>query len=158
MHMKAVTRSVYWEAPEHRHVEKTMDWYWVVGIIAISASIASIIFENILFGIVILLGAVVVTLYNHREPRIISFEISSRGVRIDRDLYYYSSLESFYIDDTNPYGPQLLIKSRGLLTQLLIMQLPEEHLDSIEDILESKLPEEHLEEPLTHQILEYFGF
>jgi hypothetical protein len=156
--METVARSVYWEAPEHRHFEKTADWYWILGIIAVAASIASIIFGNVLFGIVILLGATVMMLYGHKEPRVIGFEVSPRGVRVENDLYPYSTLESFYIDEESPYGPQLLVKPQRLFSQLLIMPLPEEQLEAIETILESRLPEEHLEEPLSHQILEYFGF
>ena len=41
---------------------------------------------------------------------------------------------------------------------LIIMPIPEDHIDDIESIIESRLPEEHLEEPLAHKILEFFGF
>jgi hypothetical protein len=158
MHMNTITHVIQWEAPEHRYTEKTNDWYWVVGIIAISASIASIIFGNVLFGIVILLGAVVVMIYDHKKPRTIFFEISSRGIYIEKELYTYASLESFCIDEVCPHGPQLIVKPYGLFAQLLIISLPEAHIESIEHILMKQLPKEHIEEPLAHRILEYFGF
>jgi hypothetical protein len=156
--MEDAPRSVYWEAPEHTHIEKSSDWYWILGIVAVAGSVASIILGNVLFGIVILLGATVMMLYSRHEPRIIAFEVSGRGVRVENDLYPYSTLESFFLDEDNPNGPQLIVKPTKLLSQLLIIPVPEEYLDVIESILAPRLPEEHLEEPFSHQLLEFFGF
>ncbi|MEZ4194956.1 MAG: hypothetical protein R3B53_00960 [Candidatus Paceibacterota bacterium] len=41
---------------------------------------------------------------------------------------------------------------------LLVIPLPPDNIDDIEDILKDRLPEEHLEEPLFVKILEIFGF
>lgn len=156
--MREVVRSVYWEAPEHHHIEKSSDWYWILGIIAIAGSIASVIFGNVLFGIVIFLGASVMMLYGRREPRMLRFEVSNRGVRIENSFFPYSALESFYMDEENPQGPQLIVKPQKFLTQLLILPVPEQYMDEIEHILSPRLPEEHLEEPFGHKLLEFFGF
>ena len=151
-------RSVYWEAPEHHHVEKSSDWYWVLGIIALSGAITSIVLNNVLFSIVILLAAFTMVLTAHREPRILEYEVSLRGVRIRKDFHPYSSLDSFCINETDVYGPQLIVKSKKLFVPLLILPLPEEYLHHIERILSPRLREEHLEEPFSHHLLEYFGF
>jgi hypothetical protein len=151
-------RSVYWEAPEHNHIEKTNDWYWVVGIIGVAGSVASIIFSNVLFGVVILLAVMTVIITSHRQPRVIEFEVSVRGVRIEQDLYPYSTLDSFYIDEESPSGPQLIVKSRKLFVPLLILPIPKDYIDDIEDVIAPRIREEHLEEPLSHRLLEYFGF
>lgn len=151
-------RSVSWEAPEHNHIEKTHDWYWVLGIVGVSASVVSIILGNALFGIVIILGTMTMVIVSHKHPRIIEFEVSSRGVRIEEELYPYSALESFYIDEENPGGTQLIVKPRKLFTPLLLLPIPEAYSEEIEDVLAPRLREEHLEEPLAHKLLEFFGF
>lgn len=151
-------RSVYWEAPEHTHIEKTADWYWVLGILAVAGSVTSIIFGNVLFGVVILLAAMTMFMTGNKLPRIIPFEVSSRGVRIDSTLFPYSTLESFYIDEESYAGPQLIVKSKKLFVPLLILPLPEEYIDIVELIIAPRLMEEHLEEPLSHKILEFLGF
>lgn len=156
--MEGNARSVYWEAPEHHHIEKTNDWYWMLGIIAIAGSVASIIFGNVLFGVVILLGAMTMMITSQRKPRIIEFEISGRGVRIENSLYPYPTLDSYFIDEGSPTGPQLIVKSKKLFVPLLILPIPEEYVDDIEDVIAPRLREEHLEEPLSHHILEFFGF
>lgn len=156
--MERSARMIYWEAPEHYHIEKTSDWYWVLGIFAIATSVTSIILGNVLFGIVIILGAIVMMLYARRGPRTIAFEISQRGIRIDNEFYPYAILESFYIDEEHPVGPQLIIRQQKLLSQFLIAPIPEAYVDDIEHILSARLPEEHLQEPFAHQLLEFFGF
>ncbi len=151
-------RVVYWEAPEHNHIEKTSDWFWILGIIALAGSIASIMLGNVLFGIVILLAAFAMYVVSHRKPHVIPFEVSGRGVRINQDLYPYATLETYYVDEENPTGPQLLLKSKKLFVPLLILPIPEEYVDDIEGMLAGRLHEEHLEEPLSHRVLEFFGF
>jgi len=151
-------RSVYWEAPEHNHIEKTHDWYWILGILAIAGSVASIIFGNVLFSIVIILGAMTMFITGNRHPRTIPFEVSLRGIRIENDLYPYSTLESFYLDEENIPGPQLIVKSKKMFAPLLIIPVPEEYIIDIENIIASRLIEEYIEEPLSHKLLEFFGF
>jgi hypothetical protein len=156
--MNDETRAITWEAPEHRHIEKTGDWYWAVSIIAIAASVVSIIFENILFGVVILLAASTMILFGHRSPKMMPFEVSVRGVRCGNDLYLFPSLEAFTIDEENPSGPQLIVRSKHYFMPLIIIPIPDEFIDEIDALMSAKLPEEHLEEPLSHRLLEFFGF
>lgn len=156
--MEATARSVYWEAPEHNHIEKSSDWYWILSIVAIAGAVASMIFGNVLFGMVILLGAMTMMITSQRKPRRIPFEVSSRGIRVDRDLYPYPTLESFYIDEESPVGPQLIVKSKKMFVPLLILPIPYEYIDDIEDIVSVRLHEEHMEEPFSHRLLEFFGF
>lgn len=156
--MPGEIRAVTWEALQHRHIEKSSDWYWVVAIIAISAAVVSIMFGNVLFGVVILLAATTMILFSHRHPKMLTYEVSARGIRIHDTLYPFTSLESFTIDEESNIEPQLLLKSKRLFVPLLIIPLPEEYIDDIETVIASRLPEEHLEEPMSHRLLEFFGF
>lgn len=156
--MPETFRAITWEAPEHRHVEKSSDWYWALGIIAVAAAIASMVFGDVLFGVVILLAASTMVLFSHRKPKMLTFEVSVRGIRIGNDLFPYPGLDSFSIDEENLAGPQLILKSKHFFTPLIILPIPEEYIDDIESIIAPRLPEEHLTEPLGHRLLEFFGF
>lgn len=151
-------QTIEWQAAEHHHVEKGNDWYWALGIIAAVCAILAVIFGNILFAIVIALAAVLMAVVSMREPAVIPFAITARGVRIDDRLYPYATLESFCIDEDAPHGPQLLLKSQAALRPLLVIPLPEEAVEEIDDILAERLPEEHMEESLAHRLLEFLGF
>lgn len=150
--------SITWEAYEHTHLKRNGDWFWVLGIFTLAGSAASILLGNVLLGLVILIGGGVGLILGTREPKLIPYAVTMRGLRIDNKLYPYSTLESFYIDEEEPAGPQLLARSEKMLTPLIVMPLPEEHIHDIENIIAERLPEEFLEEPLAHKVLEFFGF
>jgi hypothetical protein len=147
-----------WEAPEHRHIEKNDDWYWVLGIIATAFSVVCILYDNVLFGMVILLGAVTMMLVSHRAPRSILFEITNRGIRIGDRVYLFNELESFGIDISTPDDPQLVVKSRHLFMPFLVIPIPIDFVDDIDWIMNTRLPNEGHTEPFAHKILEFFGF
>jgi hypothetical protein len=156
--MDTLPLSVIWDAPEHHHIEKSNDWFWVLGIVGIAGASASFIFGNILFGIVIVLATITMTLVARHEPKIMEFEVSTRGIRSGSSLYLFNTLESYAIDYECGHGPQLIAKSKQLFMPLIILPLPYDNLELIDNILASNLPSEHLEEPLSHKILELFGF
>ena len=150
--------SVTWEGYEHDHGERGSDWFWMLGIGALAIAVASIVLGNLLFGVLVIVGALVVALVAARPARLVAYAITTRGVRIDDLLYPYSTLESFFIIEEHRAGPQVLLKSSRLFMPLLVIPLPEEYVDEIEEILAARLPEEHLEEPFFHHVLDFFGF
>jgi hypothetical protein len=148
---------ISWEAYEHHHTRES-DWFWILGIFAVATSIAAMLLGNVLLGILILLGSVVASIAAMRDPKIVSYAVSQRGVRIDETLYPYTTLECFCIDEKGPMGPQLFVKSEKLFMPLLILPLPADAERDIENLISSRLPEKHLEEPFAHILLEYFKF
>ncbi len=156
--MEENPRTLMWEAPEHTHIEKSNDWYWALGILALAGSVTSILLGNVLFGVVIILGAATMIMVSHRHPRTIMYELSPRGLRIDSTLYPFPTLKSYCIDEESPTGPQLLIHSNKVLMPLLILSIPPEYIDDIDDLLGTRITEEHIEEPFGHKLLEFFGF
>ena len=150
--------AITWEAPEHHHVDKSSDWFWVLGIIALSGAVAAFFFGNYLFALVILLGSGVMALRAVKPPRIVPFMVGRKGVRAGDRLFPYNSLDSFCIDEEDERGPQLLLKSKRTHMPLIVMPIPEEYADDIEAILRERLPEEELNEPLGYKLLELFGF
>lgn len=156
--MAETLRGVTWEALEHTHGEKKSDWFWALGIVTIGASVASVLLGNSLLGIVIIISGITMSLLATREAKVISYAVTQRGLRVDDRLFPYSTLHSFYLDEDEPLGPQLLVRSEKMFMPLIIMPIPEEYMDEIEDIVSSRLPEEHLEEPFANKLLEFFGF
>lgn len=151
-------KSVSWEAYEHHHTQKGSDWFWVLGIVTVAVTVAAILLGNMLFGILLFVAGLVTALHANREPRIIEHAVTSRGVQVGEKMYPYSTLDVFFIDEENPHGPQLLIQSQKLFMPLIILPLPEEYVDDIEELVASRLPEEFIEEPFANKLLEFFGF
>ncbi len=151
-------RGITWKAFEHHHIEKKSDWYWIAGILIASFSLASIFLGNILLGVAVAVGGTVLLIIASRKPRIIEYAVTARGIRVDNMLDPYTTLEAYFIDEEDPLGSQLLVRSSKLFMPLLILPLPEEYVDDVEDIIAQRLPEEHLEEPFLHKLMEFLGF
>ena len=157
MNMESAARSVSWEAPEHTHGKKGGDWFLALGIITVAVVIAAILLDNFLFALLAALSGASMAVAVSQPPRIVAYEVNIRGIRIGDTVYPFANLRSYYLQEDDPRGPQLLVMAKKTLTPLLILPIPEEYMDEIEEIMAGRLPEEFLEEPLLHKILEIFG-
>lgn len=155
--MEPALRSITWEAPQHHHVEKGNDWFFALFIIIIALVVAAVLFDNVLFALLIGLAGGALAVSAAKRPLIIPYAISVRGIKIEDRMYPFSTLDSYYIDEEDPRGPQLLIKSEQRFMPLIVMPIPEDHIDEIEDLLKEKLEEEELVEPFLVKVLELFG-
>lgn len=156
--MEPTLRSITWEAPEHHHVEKGNDWFFALAIVIVSLVVVAILFNNVLFALLIGVAGGALAVSAAKRPSIIPYAVTVRGVKIDDRIYPYGTLDSYCIDEDDPRGPQLLLKSERTFMPLIVMPIPVAHIDDIEDILSVRLEEEHLEEPFLVKVLEMFGF
>lgn len=149
--------SLKWSAPEYHHYERSTDWFWAVGIIAVSIAILSFFFNNALFGILILLSAGILIFYVLRVPDDVQYEINQRGVMINNDLHPYLTLEAFWLE-TRAGEPKLILKSKKTLQPFIIIPVHEDSADEVAGILRENLEEKELIEPTAHKVMEYLGF
>lgn len=148
---------ITWNALEYPVREKTTDWYWALGIMAIAGAVASYILGNILFSILILLGAFTVAAYGARRPHMVEFEIDRRGVRSGATLYPHSSLASFWIIEGEEES-KILLQSGKVLMPYIVIPLGEENPEMVREILLNYLKEEEHVEPFAQRIMDYFRF
>jgi hypothetical protein len=148
---------ISWDAPEHIHTEKTNDWYWAVGIITITAAALAFIFNNIIFGIFIVVGAFALIVHGSKKPRIVHYEINDRGIVIDTILYPFLTLESFWID-AEEEPSKLLVKSHKTFMPFISIYIEEVDPEHVRDILLKYIAETEHREPISQKILERFGF
>lgn len=153
------SQKILWKALEHEHVEKSSDWFWTVGIVAVAGAILAIYFNNLLFGILILLAAFSAIMQNHTKPRVLEYEIGRKGVRVGDLIYPYSTLESFWVIDEE-VNDRIIIKSQKMLMPYIIMPFDslQTNPDDIREYLLEYLDEEELEEPFSQIIMERLGF
>lgn len=148
---------IQWKAPEYHYSKKGSDWFWAVGIIAFSASVAAIMFSNIVFAIFIILSAFTLSLYAARKPLLINIEINHIGIVIDKYLYPYQTLEKFCLMKKK-YGIVLILKSKKTMFPYITAQIGQTEPDLIREYLSQYLTEEEIFEPLTQTVIEYLGF
>ncbi len=149
---------ISWQIEEYSHKEKTNDWYWALGIIAAFSCAIAVIYNDILFGVFIILGAAILGFYAKRPPEVIDIMIDETGVTIRKYLYAFEKLKGFAIH-THEGGSFLLIESGRTLIPVISIALPQDlDTDALVEFLSEKLPEKKLEEPISHRLMEHLGF
>lgn len=149
---------VRWSAYEHEYIERSADWFWALGIVAISIAVTSILFSNVLFAILIILAAFTIGLLARTPPELIEFEISHRGIRVGGTLHRYNEIISFWVEDEHDAPPLLLVDTTKFMSPNLI--IPIENIDP--HIVRARLEEAGvkevpMKEPISHKILEFLG-
>jgi len=149
--------SLKWQAPEYNHYERSTDWFWAVGIITVCIVALAFFFGNALFGILILLSAIILVSFVFRVPQDIEYTINARGITVGKVLHPYLTLEAYWLE-TRTGEPKLILKSKKALQPFIIIPVHEESADEIAAVLRQFLEEKELQEPVSHKVMEYLGF
>jgi hypothetical protein len=149
---------ISWQGPEHRYVEKNSDWYWAVGIVSFTAAALAIMFGQVIFGLLIVVSAVALTLHASVAPRVIRTEINDRGIIVDKTLYPFLNLESFWIDPHH-YPSKVLVKSQKTFMPFLSIHIPDDvNPEDVRQVLLTYIAETEHQEPVTLKLMERLGF
>lgn len=146
-----------WTTIEYLHHEKNSDWYWIVGIITISIAIISIILNNLIFAVLIIISSFTLSLFASKRPETIQIEIDNRGVTTGKIHYNYKDLESFWVE-TREHIPKVLFKSQKTFMPFIVVFIEEVEPEKVHEVLSQYLPEEEHREPFLEKLLLYFGF
>jgi hypothetical protein len=86
-----------WEASEYEYIEKHPRWYWIMGVLLLAVIVYAIVTNSILMAITFVMIGMLGYVYAEREPRLIHMEINPDGVVVDKIMYEYDDLKSFWI-------------------------------------------------------------
>ena len=146
-----------WNAYEHEHVERGTEWFWALGIAAVCAALTAILLSDILFAVLILVAAFTIALVSRHAPDISTFEISVKGVRVDKTLHRYDDIISFWVEDEHDGHPLLLIDTIKFLSPNLIIPIHDIEPGLVRAYMKEHSNEVPMKEPLAHKVLEFFG-
>lgn len=146
-----------WSAYEHEHIERGTEWFWALGVAAVCAALTAILLSNVLFGILILVAAFTIALLARHAPDVSSFEISTKGVRVDNVLHRYDEIISFWVEDEHDGHPLLLIDTVKFMSPNLIIPIHDIDPGLVRAYLREHSEEVPMKEPLAHKVLEFFG-
>ena len=150
---------IKWKAEEYEYVPKNRDWFWALGIIALSTSVASFIFGNYLFAVFILISAGAIGFSAAKKPDIINYEISEDGIVIKKTLFPYSQVKGFSVDiDVKNQKRKLLFLSDRFFMPIISIPLGDADEERVRSMLLEYSEEMHITEPLTQKFMEYIGF
>lgn len=114
-----------WEAQEYDHNPKSADWYWALGIVAVAGAVASLLFGNYLFAILIFIAAATTALHAAKQPPMHQFRLVETGLIVGDDLHPFERMTSFSVleDIEGVRPPVLSIKSMSWHSPHLMVPL-----------------------------------
>ena len=86
-----------WNTPEHIHHNRSIDFYWIVGLIAVVVSVIAFILKDGLFGIFVLIGGGLYAYVNYKKPNNVTVNITDKQIIIGDDAYLISKIQAFRI-------------------------------------------------------------
>lgn len=90
-----------WEVFEYELHERGTRWYALAGIVVGLLIVYSFWTHNILFGILVVLTAVIIFLRHYYAPQKLLCEIDEIGIHLDGRLYDFNNIEYFRIAQRN---------------------------------------------------------
>ncbi len=150
--------SVTWTSDGHAVAEKNNDWYWVLWIIAISLSLAVLIFYEVITAVLILVAAATLTLLARSEQTSQTCTVDADGIRVDQLFYPFSSFRGYEIILRDTAEPLLILSTNAMLNPHVFIHIPEEvSVDALAELLDQFMPMLDEGLPLSHRIVEYLG-
>lgn len=151
------TDVIRWNAEEHRHFEHTNDWFWALWVIVGATALTALLFGNFLFALLIIVAGGTVSVMARTPARRMDIELSKDGVKVGDTLHTYKEILAFFIVQEGD-EPILLIDTKKFLTPNLILPIEEIDPVTVRAYLLKHVKEVEMREPVSHKVLEFFGF
>lgn len=148
---------ITWQTFDRIHTNKTNDWYWIVGIVTITIAVISILLNNIIFAILIIVASFTLTLRATKKPEILDIVINKTGVQMGKIFFPYSNLEAYWVE-TRDHHPRIILKSKKTFMPFISILLEETDPEEVDHFLSNYLKNEEHTEPLFEKLLIYLGF
>lgn len=152
-----------WSAPEYEEKERSQDWFWALGIIVVTGSIAAIIFENYFFAFLIILGGFLLGFFAKKKPDMLQYELNEKGVQIGDRIYPYETIKAYWIQvDFTPDSkvkPILFVHSERAFMPVISIPINNDIAENIYTAMSThEIAEVEMKEHLSEKIMDFLGF
>jgi hypothetical protein len=160
---KELNEKLNWSALEYEEKERGPDWFWALGIIVVTSSIAAIIFNDYFFAALLVLSGVLLGFFAIRKPATIFYELNNQGLKVGTRLYPFENIKSFWVQigqsEQAILNPLLFIKSERVFMPIITIPIADEMAEDIHSMLLSRnIAEEEMKEHPSDKIMEALGF
>lgn len=152
------TKLFEWDATEVEHREKSTDWYWGLGVGVLAGVVLSIIAANYLLAILLAVGGIMLGLYGNDRPHPVHVEISERGVALNKNLYLFSTMKSFWMyRDHHGRERLVLVTGRPVMPTHILSFADGIDPVAVRIFLLKHLPEKETKQSIVDMIAEMIG-
>ena len=147
-----------WTAPEFTQYSKSKSWFIVAGLIAGGLFLWALLTKNLLLALLIGLSYFSITVFALKKPRQINLAIIAKGIKIDKTLYEFDNLKSFWIFYEPPQVKELSLRSKKTIMPYIKIPLGEQNPVEVRRLLLKYLPERKHKESLIDNLARSLRF
>lgn len=153
-----------WSTLEYEEKERNADWFWALGIVVLASSVASIIYGNYFFAILLIISGMLLGFFAIKKPEMVTYELGEKGLKVQNRLFPYENIKSFFVQSSLTSNlkdpkPMLFIKSERAIIPIITISIDEENAEEIRNfLLGNNVPEEVMKEHPSSKIMETLGF
>lgn len=130
-----------WQGLEFEVYEKSARWYFV-GTAFIFLLVAYALYSNSpIMAITFILIGIVGYIYSQKDPRTITFAITSKGVLADKELYFYDNINSFWIFYEHNHSKVISLHTKASMLPYVHIPIGDEDPVEIREALVKRIPE-----------------
>lgn len=147
-----------WQASEYVHHEKQGMWFAALaGGAIILILVAIFLISSWTFAILIAVMAIALAVFAVRPPRIMSYELSNSGIRVNEKDFHYSDFRYFGIVEEGPLYSAQLISAKRFIPAVTVY-FPVEYGEDIVDMLGAHIPMHQVEPDLIDRLMRRLRF
>ena len=133
---------VEWSFPEYTNPDRKKGWYvWAI-IIFVLLLLYAVLSANFLFGLIIIITAIILFIYHYKESLEVSFSIAPQGIIINNRTYSFKDFKKFWLVYEPPAVKNLYFQPKSSLKPTMIIPLQNENPVKIRKILKEYLEED----------------
>jgi hypothetical protein len=129
-----------WTTPEHVHHERSIDFYWIVGLISVVVSVLAFILKDGLFGFLALIGGGLYCYSNWKKPNNVDVIITDKEIAIGYDVFLISKIQYFRIIKIKDEY-ELVLNIRQTYQPVVSICVPNDMVDKTRELLGSMIEE-----------------
>jgi len=130
-----------WQAPEFEVYEKSGRWY-IIAALFIAAMVIYALFANSpIMAITFILIGIVGYIYSQRNPNIVTFTISSKGLLANKEMYLYENIFSFWVFYEPTHTKVISLHTKASVLPFVHIPLNEEDPVKLRELLMQNIPE-----------------
>jgi hypothetical protein len=130
------TELVSFTTEEHKHYERSVDFYWTIGIIGLVVCVLAFIMRDGLFGVLVVIGVFMYGYTSSRKPNVIKVTLTNKDLSIGTEVYQISKIESFNVFDLKG-EKELVLSIRRSYQPVISVCVPDEVAPALKNNLAS---------------------
>jgi hypothetical protein len=130
-----------WRALEYEVYEKSARWYFFGAIFMMMLITYALFTNGAIMAITFILLGIVGFIHLQKDPRIITFAITSKGIVADKQFYQYDNIFSFWIFYDTMHTKSISLHTKASILPFIHIPLQDEDPVMIRELLLRNIPE-----------------